>query len=451
MSLQDEIDSRIATWLPEGLPGGSVPEWVLFVRTTVAAAGPRNVDEARNALRWAGGLVEEATAADMPLVAGALFGAASVSAYLEPLTAPKGTKVAMSSLLRRLHPDIGCAGTTRTKAATTDVHVPGVVLVERPRPVLSADVSAAIDRFVPTLLPVDVWAHISGVVRSIVRDAAPTLPSGAVNWCRDVAYLTAWLHSEHRVLVPSAILKARAIEEFLGVLLKHGRMPRSVASYAANLHAIRDARGIPLDVVRRPFPKATAKEPYNPAEIAMLYEQARRIPAKPRRQFATTCLDLMFGVGAKPAETTFVVPADVSRDASGVFVCLSGRPVPALPAYAARIWDAAVRARATGESFMVGGLATNRPNRLSQLLHGKGDRWRVHADSRRARATWLVEIAARPGPRGLPGLLEMAGLSTMQRFDELIEHIAARQLELSDTSFLTTTPAVGDGEHGVAS
>ncbi len=444
MTLQAEISERISQWRPDTGMKSPTPNWVLFVRESVAAAGPRDHAEARNALRWCAGLVEAAVAAGMPLEASALFGAGSVTAYLETLSVPKGTKAGMSSLLRRLHPDVGCAGTTRVaSAAPTDTAVSDTAmhLVERTQVAVSPNVAAEIDRFVPTLLPPELWSRINGVVRSIVRDSAPISPERAVTLVRDVAYLTAWMHTEHRVLVPATILKAASIEAFLDVLVANGRGQRSVASYASNLHAVRDAHGLPLDVVRRHFTKPTAKEPYNAAEIDALYEQAARIPTADRRRHATTCLDLMFGIGAKPTEAGLVRPDDVTKIGAAVAVNVSGQSVEVLPAYADSIAKAAALVRAKGGTFLIGGAATTVGGRSSALFFGKGKRWQVTADSRRARATWLVEIAARlDRAGGLPGLLGAARLTTMQRFDELMDHIAARSLELTDTSFLTLVP-----------
>lgn len=441
MTLQDEIATRIAAWVPKGLPAGLAPAWVLFVRATVAAAGPRDHPEARNGLRWCANLVRAADATGMPLSAETLFSPVAVDAYLSTLNLPKGTRDAMGSALRRQHPSLGYAATTRVAKATADV--PAVHLVAPAPTVLQPEVAETIVRFVPTLLPAELWASIGGAVRWIVRDATPGSPGRATSWCRDVAYLAAWLHAQHRVVSGATVLKAATIEEFLGVLLKHGRPPRSVASFAANLHAVREAHGLPCDVTRRTFKKATAKEPYNTAEIDWLYEQARRVPSQGRRWCVTAALDLMFGAGAKPVEVAGALFLEVSETKSGVFVVLSGRRVPVLPAYAPGILRATAQARASGSPFLIGGGLVNRPHRLSQLLQGSSSRWTVDADPTRARATWLVETAARPGQfGGLAELLSIARLTTMQRFDELLADIAARQLELSDTSFLTVVPDV---------
>jgi hypothetical protein len=445
------ITERIAGWRPADLPSGVDPDWVVFVRDAVAAAGPRSDTETRNALRWCAEYVTAALHSEMALNPATLFAADRVDAYRATLSAPTGTKDAMASILKRLHPSVGLAGTTRGRASATatgqQTKSPVVVLPGGRRPTLTVEVVEAIDTFVPTLLAAELWAPIQTLVREAVRAVAPASVQRARTLCRDMAYLTAWLLCQHRMLAPAVILKAATIEEFLGVLLSNGRPPRSVASYASNLHAVREAHGLPLDVTRRAFQAASPKAPYNMAEVDRFYEQVARIPSRGRRRNATAALNLMFGAGAFPAEAASVAPADVQRSPDGVKVALPGRDVPVtvLPAYADVVDAAAAAARAARERFLLGGSAMRRDNRLNQIFRGSGPRWRVTVDSRRARATWLVEVVATPGL--YPTLVDMfaaTGLHSFQRIVELYDDIAARHRELTDAPLPNPSPPTAD-------
>ncbi len=435
-----------ATWAPVGYTGSvsDLPDSIWFVRRVVTNAVPRTSEEASVGLRRCWQFVTWALAEGLTLDDTTLFAAGNVTRFKQTIKGPTMTRNAVGSILRRLDPDLGFAGTTRKptdkpKRWTENADVRQIG--ERRLP-LAADVAAVIERYVPARLPAERWEPIAELVRQVVTITCPASQRRAKTLLREVAYLAAWVHGEHRPMVPTVVLAGRTIEDFLDVLTA-GRLPvRTVASFASNLHAVREAFGIPLKVTRRQFPAAAEKDPYNTFEIDRVFALATRIPTRNRRRHATAALDLMFGVGAKPNEVAEIEPDHVNDTCGIVSVTLTHpvRTVEVLPDYVAGIRAAVAGARAAGDRFLVGGAAEVRSKRLLSLLDGKA--WKVDVDTRRTRATWIVEASATPGFYAhVLDLLEATGLRTLARINELLPHIAARRNELTGVLVQPAAPA----------
>ena len=448
--IDPQLAAKIATWLPAGYTGSvsSPPDWIVFVRRVVTNAGPRTEQETTVGLRCCGQYVTWALAEGLALDDTTLFTADNVTRFKQTIKGPTTTRNAVGSILRRLHPDVGFASTTRKAAVKPPSSNAGdaevIQIVER-RPRLADDVIAEIERYVPTRLPAERWEPIADIVRQAVTLAGPTSPHRAKDLCREVAYLAAWVHSEHLTMVPTVVLAGATIEAFLDVLTAGGLPVRTVASFASNLHAVRESSGIPLKVTRRKFASAAEKNPYNTFEVDRIYSLATRIPTRHRRRHATVALDLMFGVGAMPGEVAEVEPDHIIDTGGTVSVTLTHpvRTVQVLPNYADGVRAAAKDARTAGDRFLIGGAAAVRNKRLLSLLGAPV--WKVDVDTRRTWATWIIEVAATPDlyPHFLD-LLSATGLHTLARIDELLPH---RSLELP------TAPAAcdeaDDGDDGM--
>jgi integrase len=440
----DPVDDRIATWNPTPDQPTTAP-WVQFVRDVVTAAGPRTPRDAATVLRYCATYIQHTQTTGEPLDAHTLFDADHIAAYRQTLTGPAGTQAAITSTLRRLHPTIGLAGTTRQPRPDTPTHHhttttaagDGGVSAADAVPVTPDDVTAAIATFAPQLIPTERWNQTADLVRTIVRRTHPTTTRRATHLCRDVSYLASWAVATHREPAIDVILDPVTIEQFLTTLLEQGRHNRSVATFASTLHTVREANGIPLgDTTRRSFPAPTPQTPYDDDTIDLIYTQANRVPSHARRTRILTALGLMFGAGARPGEVGSVTPDDVTCVDGRWFVHFtgSGRTVPVLDTYAEAIAEGANHARTTGDTYLIGGPSAQRTKRLSGLLNSK-DRWSVTVSPTRAWATWFTVAASTPGLFAAPiDLYAATGLRTLTSSWDLLTLSADRRLTPTNTN-----------------
>lgn len=433
----DAAQQLIATWTPRS--GSPTPHALEWVRATVAAAGPRDVHEARRALRYALAYAEHLVAAGTPLDAAAVFAPEQVDTYrTTAMIGAKGSRWAASSFLKRLHPDVGLAGTTRhatdtdadepadepvrdTEGAAAAGTAPAVVVV-------SDEVDDVIAGYVPATLDPARWAIIADLVRTAVRRCAPARPGRARDLCRCVAYLAAWAHATRRPLRTDTILAASTIEAFIAVLDSGDVPARSTATFASNLHAVREAHGLPLDVERRRFPAASPRGPYDTAEVDAFYATAAIAPRRARRRHLTAALDLILGAGAFPKDAAAATPDDVSVDGAGcTLVRFADRTVPVLDDHAQSLLDCADEARAAGDQWLIGGGVERRQNRLSELFGSpKSPQWAIPFEATRGRTTWLIAASLDPGRYGGPlEFLDHAGLACFTSLDRIADAMRA--------------------------
>ena len=435
------VETYVAGWTPDQVTASDAP-LLVAVRSVVLAAKPRSVREARSSLRWGYDyLAASVTAVDGRFDAAMVFAATPVEAYVTGLDVPTGTRDAMRSHLRRMHPEVGFAGTTRTTKTTTaataaaatpdgSTSAPAVSAAlsagRRVWPVsvvpVSSEVVGWLNGWVPSLLPADRWERVRPLVTCGVLSCAPVTRARVLDLARCVAYLAAWADSTCRPLRPAAVLSASTIEEFLGVLADGGVPVGSLRTFASNLHAVRSACGLPLDVPRMPFERPDMNDPYTVSEVNALYEDAARIRHEVRRREAVWALDLLFATGALPAEVAMVRGVDIVEAASVVVLSSPVRRVPVFERFRTRLADAATE---TGAGFVLGGTGVVRRNRFRQVLGptslGEGG---VEVSASRARATWLVEAATTPGLFAtLAELWSVTGSKSLQGFDRLAAHI----------------------------
>lgn len=420
------------------------------------------------------------------------FTAEAVEAYKEDLDGAAGSKDARCSYLRRLHPAVGLAGTTRPAPAAAPIDAgagdldagdlgtsdpdagqpdaddhastpaPDSVLaftLGDPAPPVSEEVAAMIARHQPQLLTASLWDVVGDLTRHVVANVGVQRPERAQLLMTDVAYLAAWTHSQHRPVTAETVLAGATIEAFLTVLTGM-RDERGVATVAANLHAVREANGVGCDVVRRRFPAAAVKAPYTTAELDELYRQAGRIPSAGRRSRVRASMALLLGVGAAPGECSWAPTSAVVRDSEGVWVGLGvpgdwnaavdatteaalatveRRWVLALDDHADDLLAAKVHATATEQQFLLGGPGARRNGRLNRVLEGTSDTLTVPLDTTRARATWLVDAAVSGRYPVITDLLDAAGAVGLERVDAVLADIRARASEVAEaTTFLAS-------------
>ena len=455
---------HVGAWWPAGVtPVEPVPVEVAQTRDVVGAAGPRSHKEATKVLRYCWEYLEHRRAAGRSVDASEAFTAEAVEAYKEDLAGAAGSKDARCSYLRRLHPHVGLAGTTRTtqaatrttQATTHPAPASGLVLaVSDSATPASETVAAMIAGHRPQLLAAPLWEVVGDLTRTVVAKVGVQRPERARLLMTDVAYVAAWVHSQHRPVTPETVLAGATIEAFL-TLLSGVRNERGVATVAANLHAVREANGIGCDVERRRFPAAAAKAPYSPAELDEAYRRAGRIPQAGRRAYVRAGMALLLGAGAAPGECGWALTSAVVRKADGVWVGLGvpgewrtrldtdaesalatveRRWVQVLDDHADDVLVANEYATANDQPFLLGGTGLRRNDRLNRVLAGTSDHWTVQLDTTRARATWLVDAAVSGRYPVITDLLAAAGAVGLERLDAVLPDIAARASEVQESA-----------------
>lgn len=313
-----KIDERIAAWQPAHLEHGDPDQHLAFVRAVVADALPRTDREARSALTYCSDYTQWLSRRQHQLNAATAFTDELVADYRDEMLSgrPKGTADAICSHLRRFDPTIGLAGTTRknghAKATAQQPEPPGVAAATELEPVeLSPATEAAILSFEPTTLDGDRWNAVADVVRQAVTNARPDREQRARDLLRSFAYLAAWADHEHRPIRIDALLDGTTIEAFIAVVAAAGMPNRSVGTFSSNLHALREANGLPLTVTRRQVRRDSAKHPYDSDQVEAFFRQARRIPSSARRRHAHAALVLIFGAGVKPGVCGWLPPGSI--------------------------------------------------------------------------------------------------------------------------------------------
>lgn len=428
------VQARIDEWRPKYLTSATMlPPWVEATRQAVANAAPRNSAECNNALRWVGEYLEARFEQGLPLDDEQVWSEDNIDKFLTVAygLAPKGTRDAVKSHLRRTHPAVGYAGTTRRRNVTTaspveppeqpaQPAVPPADLLREPEHGEGADeavvglpdrVLEVIGSYTAQRVAADRWDAVESYVRDAVTRIGPMTERHALTLMHHVTLLTAWTHHQAMPVRDDVVFDASNIETFLTqVLLSRSVEVRSVATYAANLHAARELLGLPLDVPRRQFPKAKRKEPYGEAEVAAVFAQVAALPRDERRRYVRAALNLLFGAGLLPGESGLVRPGDIRKEGLLVLVTVDGREVAVLGDYADAVVSDRNAAVAAGEEWMLGGGA-DRAGRFNDLMRARrSGRWAVEVDSTRARRTWALEMilpfAQMPG--GLGALRQLA-------------------------------------------
>jgi hypothetical protein len=173
---------------------------------------------------------------------------------------------------------------------------------------------------------------------------------------------------------------------------------------------------------RRPRP------PYEADEVASLFGLAGQARSTKRRHDLAALMVLGLGAGATGQEAALVRPSDVLAGQGRVEVILRRerrdgswreRSVTVLSAYASLLVELA---RESGNWLLGGG--RTRHSRVYDLCdHSRAGRWPLRLEPARLRATYLAAIATEPNT--VLELLDRAGVSTFEVFDELLGHLRA--------------------------
>lgn len=419
---------RVGLWWPRGLPRtADEPAAVSFTRAAVAAAAPRTPNEASAALghcyRYALWMLSRAGGA---LDLAAVFTPEAVGTYIDEVfaDAPKGTRMATSSVLRRLAPGVGLAALCPAAQSRRP---------KRRRAVeLDPAVVAVIEAYVPTTLHQSRFERIAPLVREAVTTYGPATAERARDLVRFISYYCVWADAHNRPLRPDAMFDPEVIEEFAHELKTRAKLDpainrTSVATWVAALRSVSAAvRGEAGRVEKVSFGRADLTSPYSALEIDQAIVFSRRMQTSQGRRFTSALIALGLAAGPSGPEVDLARPGDISHDGGGsVFVTLHGadgseRSVRAVGVYAELLVAAAAAARAAGDSYLLGG--TTRKGRNSRVCALAKD-WPFALTLSRLQGAHRVALALEG--RSLPELLSAAGVVTLQVFDSLLPWIMA--------------------------
>jgi hypothetical protein len=274
-------------------------------------------------------------------------------------------------------------------------------------------VSAAIAKFNPKNLPVEVWSRIAGFVTDSVERATPHTVTTAMTLMTIVTQLVVWTDRLGLPLEASVVFHPGTIDRFAVEGCAHLR-PGTQQNYRTWL---RDVGRIVCPDLYPPrqlaLPRSDPLEPYSTTEMADLFAWSRGLPSARYRHNSAVLLAFGFGAGLTSQEISRLIGTDVTTRDDGVIVTVIGqkaRDVPALRRFERQIESLAEEAR-SGPIFLPERRGiTNRqiPNFIARCPQGDGPRLNMN----RLRATWIVHHLSAGTQLG--ALAEASGIDASQ-------------------------------------
>jgi hypothetical protein len=225
-------------------------------------------------------------------------------------------------------------------------------------------VSGFIARFSPADVSAEVWARIEGPVRLWVRRTEPQPLERARGVMNAVVQLAVWADTLGLPLEADELLRPETIDRFVVEGCAH-LTKGTRTNYRTVLRAVGRKNLGPGLFPPQPvgLARSDKEPPYTAAQIAALLAWARGLPTDRMRSNAMALLSLGLGAGLSTQELARVIGTDITADAEGVIVAVTGpgaRVVPVL-----RRWEEEVLAR----SVAVGGAPYFLPERREILRH----------------------------------------------------------------------------------
>ena len=272
-------------------------------------------------------------------------------------------------------------------------------------------------------MPGDQWAAIRPYVQRVVRFTAPRTPYSekelylAVSRLALFAWATASVPLEDDNVFDPRFIN-RFIQHHLGQYSRAGKN-----TMRARLRRTSEALlGDDAAGTFRALGKAEASRPYTLTEVASLLSWADGQHDEERTTSAGALLALGLGAGLTGREIIDLELADVTTDDRGVVVHVSGddpRDVPVLSQWAPLLKRRTTSGAASRWAFRSGQRGGN--INLVTDFASRNPRPSVELQSRRMRATWIVEHLRRGTPLDL--LLEVAGLQSAEALDRLLPYV----------------------------
>lgn len=283
------------------------------------------------------------------------------------------------------------------------------------------EVARRIEGYAPRDIPSPLWEEtLRPFMLPALRASKPVGLAAMEQFARVLTLISAWCLEQGIPLDIEIVLDPDTVERCFSEGMRH--IP-SRGVYRTVLRRLGRmlTKKAPWQPRPEPMTRRKVALPYSPAELAAVEEDARRQPTAIKRRTALGLIALGAGAGLDGRWATRVRGTDVARAGGVVTVRVSGkrpRSVVVLDRYEDLLLDLAAEA---GAGYIVGGPSPhrNRTNkRVSSLARGHGH---PKLSVPRLRSTWIVEHLSR-GTR-LPELLEAAGTSRIETFDELLAFV----------------------------
>jgi hypothetical protein len=285
------------------------------------------------------------------------------------------------------------------------------------------EVARRILRYTPADVPAELWhSTLRPFVLPALRAAHPQGISSMEQFARVLTLIARWCVEQGIPLDIEVVLDPDTVERFFTQGLRH--IP-SRGTYRTVLRRLgRElTRTAPWQPPPEPMARRKVALPYTPAEMRALREDAANQSTAPKRRAALALIVLGGGLGLDGRWARAVKGTDIERVPGGVLVRVRApraRTVPVLKEYEQ---DLLLLADEAGEEFLIGGTVThrNRTNKVVRRFESGHGRPRLSVP--RLRSTWVVTHLTL-GTR-LPELLEAAGTSRIETFDELLAFVPA--------------------------
>ena len=358
----------------------------------------------------------------------ALLSDETVDRYREALKEagqPPGTYRSTTSIIRRLHPNIGLAGTRHGDPTPKPArHVPQAPKKELAP--LRDEIRQKLQAYRATVLDDDTWQLVRPLTLEAVTAAAPHTTTRAVHMMRLTAYLAAYAHEHDLPLRVDTVLHPDTVNKFIADTTNHAD-GRSIANYASLLRQVAIAVGQqPIgELAARPGAKGgdggDLYDPYQLDDVDRFLRATDKLRTAHRRRHATAGIALVAAFGYTPGETDWARPAHLTDTGATVTAtihtpaCWDLRAseeaafdnhagpaagtvrndllivratVQCLPGWEPLIRTVLNDAQQAGDEFLLGGAGDQRNGRWYRTVT---DHNGVDVNSRRLRGFWLRE------------------------------------------------------------
>jgi len=253
-------------------------------------------------------------------------------------------------------------------------------------------VSDAIARFSPANVTAAQWNRIGPVVRASVERAAPTTVYGARTLMTTVTQLAIWADDLGQPIEPYELFAPDVLDRFAQDGCAHLAAGTKL-NYRRHLRAVGAAVLGPEHYPPRPLPlyRPDPLRPYSATEVTALQAWCRGLPTERFRDNASAIVALGLGAGLTSQEMCRLVGTDVTADADGVLVHVTGRTARRVPVI--ERWEATILARSVevgSRAFLFSERTKISRHQLPNFLERCPTGDAPQLNTLRLRITWMV-------------------------------------------------------------
>ena len=289
------------------------------------------------------------------------------------------------------------------------------------------DVTHVVSNYVPRYVDLHDWLEVREFVQKAVLDSLPPSGDEARRRITIVGMLVAWAHRQAGYdLDRTAIFTLDVISEWIDQQCGHYSL-KVRKMYRARLKTIAATINpeFPLVQNETAYQSAWNPDPYSEAELAEIVGWANGQSTAMRRHKAQVLLALTVGAGLYTNEVAALRVSDVEVDGSGVLLHVRGehaRTVPVLAEWEDVLKELVANVRPVDpEAFVFApGRRNQKPQVVTGFVQSSNRSGKVEPQTRRMRATWVVEHIKSGVPPQL--IAEAAGMVTLRNFDKWLYH-----------------------------